>query len=283
MRIVFREGNTFAIFVVLFLAKTAFASTIACPSPGSGIPVGDFPPGSGCAEVDKSFSNFVDTVLLGTLGGGAAFSFSASGVAPSGDIMSPVTAEFSVLGVQQLTPAYRESITYNVVSNTGGSYNGGSYPTPATPGATWAISGLKFTPSISVNGNGQNASASEAFCLNAASVIDCPSLDSGEISVLFSKGGASITCFGIYCATANGTEVNFPTPVTQIALDFDVNVNGASTTGVTLNNFDTEFRGVAVPESAGAPEPSTFLMVVIGVACLVVRAPRRWTKRLNRY
>lgn len=43
--------------------------------------------------------------------------------------------------------------------------------------------------------------------------------------------------------------------------------------GVTLNNFDTEFSGVAVPESASAPEPSAFLMVVIGVACLVV--PRR--------
>ncbi len=145
--------------------------------------------------------------------------------------MSPVTAELSVLGVQQLTPSYQESVTYNVASNTGGSYSGGSYPTPATPGATWAISGLNFMPSISVNGNGQNASASEAFCLNASTVIDCPSLDSGEISVVFSKAGASITCIGIYCASANATEVNFPTPVTQIAIDFDVDVDGATTTG----------------------------------------------------
>ena len=134
-RIVFRAGNKFAVF--LFLATAAFASTIPCPSIGSGIPVAGLPPGSGCAEIDKSFSNFIDTVLVGSTGGGAAFGFSASGMAPLGDTMFPVSAQLSVLGVQELTPSYQESVNYNVVSNTGGSYNGGSYPTPlllARPG-----------------------------------------------------------------------------------------------------------------------------------------------------
>ncbi len=115
------------------------------------------PGGTGCAEIDKSFSGFIDTVLVGSLGGGAAFGFSASGMAPLGNTMFPVTAQLSVLGTQQLTPSYQEAVNYNVVSNTGGSYDGG--PTPITPGATWAISSLTFIPDVTVTGNGQTASA----------------------------------------------------------------------------------------------------------------------------
>jgi hypothetical protein len=282
MRIVFRAGNTCAAYL-LFLAKTAFAATIACPAIGSGIPIAELPVGSGCAEVDKSFSNFLDTLVAGSLGKGAEFAFSASGRDPLGDTMFPVTAELNVLGTQQLTPSYQEAVNYDAVSNTGGSYDGGSYPTPATPGATWAISGLNFLPNISVNGNGQSATAFEEFCLNAASTNDCPLTDRGEISVAFFSGGSTITCLGIYCASANGTEADFPTPVTEIAIGFDVVVNGATTTGVTLNNFDTDFSGVAVPEAASALEPSTFLLVLIGLACLVVPRRGRWTNRVNRY
>ncbi len=184
MRIVFRAANTFTAF--LFLAKAAFAVTISCPSIGSGVPVTAFTPGSGCAEVDKSFSGFIDTVLVGSLGGGAEFGFSAAGTAPVGDNMFPVTAELNVIGAQTLTPSYQETVAYTVVSNTGGSYLGGSYPTPATPGATWAISGLTFLPNIVINGNGQTAIATEQFCLNAAFVTGCPSAScSGEIAVSF--------------------------------------------------------------------------------------------------
>ena len=187
--------------------------------------------------------------------------------------MFPVTAALNVLGAQQFTPSYQEAVAYTVVSNTGGSYHGGSYPTPATPGATWAISGLTFTPNISVNGNGQSATAFEQFCLNAASVTGCPSADAGEIEVSFFNGGSSITCSGIYCVSGNGSVANFPTPVTQIAIDFNVNVNGADTLGVTLHNFDTVFSGVAV--SPPVPEPSTLLMAGVGLACLVWHVRRR--------
>ena len=264
--------RTLAVF--LFLTTAAFASTIACPSVGSGgIPVVGF--SGGCAAIDKSFSNFTDTALVGSLGAGATFAFSASGMAPLGDTMLPVSTQLSVLGVQQLTPSYQEAVNYDVVSNTGGSYTGGSYPTPATPGATWAISGLTFIPNISVTGNGQTATAFEEFCLNAASTSGCPSADFGEISVVFSKGGSSTTCIGTYCASANGSVVNFPTPVTQIAMGFQVNVGTADTLGVTLHNFDTDFSGVAVsPSVPQLPEPSTFLMLVVGLACLV-RCVRR--------
>jgi hypothetical protein len=274
MRIVFRAGNTFAVF--LFLATAASANTIPCPAAGSAIPVAGLPPGSGCAEIDKSFSNFIDTVLVGSKGGGASFAFSASGMAPLGDTMFPVSTQLSVLGAQELTPSYQESVNYNVVSNTGGSYSGGSYPTPSTPGATWAISGLTFTPSMSVNGNGQSATALEEFCLNAADVSGCPAADSGEISVSFSKGGSTTTCASTYCVSANGNVVNFPTPVTQIAIGFDVRVGGAETLGVTLNNFGTDFSGVAVSESVPElPEPSTFLMAGVGLVCLVWYVRRR--------
>jgi hypothetical protein len=271
MRIVLRAANTFTVFV--FFAKAAFALTISCPPIGSGISVAAFPPGVGCAAIDKSFSGFSDTLLVGSLGQGAAFGFSAGGTAPQGDTLFPVTSELNVLGVQQLTPSYQEEVAYTVVSNTGGSYLGGSYPTPATPGATWAISGLTFIPSISINGNGQNATAFEQFCLNAASVTNCPSADAGEIEVSFFSGGSSTTCFGIYCVSATGGVVNFPTPVTQIAIDFNVIVNGGSTLGVNLNNFDTVFTGVAVPLSV--PEPSTLLMSGVGLACLVWHMRRR--------
>jgi hypothetical protein len=152
----------------------------------------------------------------------------------------------------------------------------GSYPTPTTPGATWAISSLTFTPSISVTGNGQSATAFEEFCLNAADVSGCPLADSGEISVKFSKEGSSITCIGIYCTSADGSVAKFPTPVTQIAIGFGVVVGGASTLGVTLNNFVTEFSGAAVsPSVPELPEPSTFLIAGVGLACLVWYVRRR--------
>jgi hypothetical protein len=270
--------RTLAVF--LFLAAAAFANTIPCPSIGSGIPVAGISLGSGCAEIDKSFSNFIDTIVVGSLGPGAAFGFSASGMAPLGNTMFPVTAQLSVLGTQALTPSYQEAVNYNVVSNTGGSYDGGSYPTPATPGATWAISGLTFIPDISVNGNGQSANAFDEFCLNAASTNGCPFADSGEISVHFTGGGSSTTCLGIYCVSADGSAVRFPTPVTQIAIGFDVVVGGATTTGVTLHNFDTDFSGVAVPASGGSPpttspEPATYLLAGVGLACPVWYVRRR--------
>jgi hypothetical protein len=107
-------------------------------------------------------------------------------------------------------------------------------------------------------------------------VSGCPSADSGEISVVFSKGGSTTTCIGTYCASANGNVVNFPTPATQIAIGFNVNVGGAETLGVTLNNFGTDFSGVAVsPSAPELPEPSTFLMAGVGLACLVYYVRRR--------
>jgi hypothetical protein len=112
--------------------------------------------------------------------------------------------------------------------------------------------------------------------LNAGAVIGCPFADSGEISVAFFDGGASINCLGIYCASANGRVANFPIPVTQIAIGFDVFVGSAGTLGVTLNNCDTHFFGVAVSESVPElPEPSTFLMAGVGLACLVWCLRRR--------
>ncbi len=283
MRIVFRAAGTFAAF--LFLAKAASAGPILaapgdvllvnCPSFGDGTPVGAFPPNSGCAEVDKSFTDFIDTVLLGSLGTGAEFGFSASGADPVGNTLLPVTAELNVLGTQALTPSYQEEVTYTLMSNTGGEYLDGTFPSPATPGATWAISGLTFLPSISVNGNGQSATASEQFCLNAGSVTGCPTADAGEIDVSFLNGGSSTTCSGVYCVSGDGNAAHFPSPVTQVAIDFNVNVNGATARGVTLNNFDTEFSGVAVLSSASDPEPSTLLMAGVGLACLVWHVRRR--------
>jgi hypothetical protein len=45
---------------------------------------------------------------------------------------------------------------------------------------------------------------------------------------------------------------------------------------VTLNNCDTHFFGVAVSESVPElPEPSTFLMAGVGLACLVWCLRRR--------
>ena len=104
----------------------------------------------------------------------------------------------------------------------------------------------------------------------------CPLADSGEISVKFSKEGSSITCIGIYCTSADGSVAKFPTPVTQIAIGFGVVVGGASTLGVTLNNFVTEFSGAAVsPSVPELPEPSTFLIAGVGLACLVWYVRRR--------
>jgi hypothetical protein len=99
---------------------------------------------------------------------------------------------------RQLTPSYREAVNDDVVSNTGGSYDGGTFPTPATPGPTWAISGLTFIRDVTVTGNGQTANAFEEFCLNAASTSGCPLADNGQIEVYFSKRSAVVVGFAFF-------------------------------------------------------------------------------------
>jgi len=259
-----RASNSVVAFFVF--AGVGLALPVACPTAPPGFPMASAPPSFGCAEIDKSFSSFVDTAIVGTLAQGPQFAFSTTGAPPSGDTMFPVTAILTATGSQQLSPSYEELVAFTAISNTGG-----SFPSPATPGATWAIDGIIFNPNINVNGNAQAADAILDICLNAPTVSGCPALQSGTITVSYiGSNPPAYNCspLSIGCVATNSNQIVLSSPVTEIGIRQTVLVNPTNTLGVTVQNFDVIFDGTAVlPAGPGsAPEPSTFLLVGVGLA-----------------
>ena len=89
-------GGSFAAFatITLICARLAPAAVVACSASGPGASlqtVGTGSPSSGCAEIDKSFTNFVIANTSAAAPTASDVNIFASGVAPSGNTISPVS------------------------------------------------------------------------------------------------------------------------------------------------------------------------------------------------
>jgi hypothetical protein len=171
-----------------------------------------------------------------------------------------------------------ETLDYVVTANTGGSFTGGTYPTPATPGFIWAINQLVLTPSVNIQnffgGTQNSATITLAFCLNATT---CTGPASGSIVATYAgTNTAAYTCSYAGCVSGTSNVVNLSGPVTQIAVAETVQLAtfANSLNSVTVNTISNQFGQTAL---SPVPEPSTLLLIGAGLSCIALcrKAARR--------
>ena len=266
----------------LFLSKAVFATITACPTTAPGTPINGLDQlTKGCAEIDKSFTNFNIVATSGATPSSNDIFIYTSGTPPVGNTLGPVSLFFSTPGPGPIWSvangaSMSETVDYQVSANTGGAYSGGTYPTPATPGLFWAINQIVFTPAITINnfGGGTNnkATITMAFCLNAATTTGCAPSSSGTIVATYSGTSTAVySCTFSGCVSGTSNTINLAGSVTQIAFAETVAITAFNLAGntVTVNNIRNQFGEFA----AGVPEPSTF--VLIGSGLLLVALVKR--------
>jgi hypothetical protein len=258
---------------------------------------------SGCAYVDKSFSNFaVNSGVGSTVGtpgtitvtsnsalGDALTSTSGLGVA---DFTSPAwTQTNSLNGSENQT-----DVDYVVQAYTGGTVGGYTYSNGVngyvTPGANpWAISSLTLDLSnVTTSGpfEGATINMTEYFCLSstAGNAITCPSAQQGRMTTLLESNGTGgtvyitfdcvapggVTSIGCdtnnFSADANGDVITYTIPGagTQAISIYD-NLDLFAHTGstITLNSLINDFG-----EESEVPEPSSLLLTGLGAIGLLL-------------
>jgi hypothetical protein len=206
-----------------------------------------------------------------------------SGTPPVGNTIGPVDiilntpgpgATWSVSGGASMS----ENINYLVTANTGGTFTGGSYPTPATPGFIWAINQLVLNPSVNIvnffGGSANSAAITLSFCLNSTSA--CTSGPNfGSITATFAGVNTpSFTCSFSGCVSGASNTINLKGVVTQIDVTESLSLATFANAGnsVTINNITTNFGQFA---TSPVPEPRTFWLLCAGLLCIGLGRFRR--------
>jgi hypothetical protein len=267
--------------LLLMFASMSWGSVTACSTAANGSTFSSFGPsnsGDGCAEIDKSFTSLtaVSGPILAT-----DLQLWATGTAPSGNTINPVVANFDTTGSAntwsvngKLTQT--SSFSYVVDANTGGSFTGGTYPSPTT-GFVWAMNSLTFVPTGAFSSGTGTETIAMLFCLGQATTAGCAAANQGTITATFTDVGGSTPTFSCTVGTAgtcvsptgnvvNGFSFTEVSVLDTISLSQTQNGNGHI---FTLSNIETDFG-----EFAEAPEPSTFAMIgtaLAGVAFLRFR------------
>lgn len=238
--------------------------------------------GNGCAAVDLSFESFAIASSTNTGGFGqkidtgmGALGIYATGTAPSGGTIAPVTMYINPYSASNWTTTatgrLQATVSLSVTANTGGTYTGGTYPS-APAGTNWAFTG--FTTNIDglLTGiTGGSASVTTTFCLGQQTIAGCSAANLGSITAAISASNViSVTCGT--ASTANYSCVNGVVtlasnvrPVTvgvSSAIDFNVTSVGKSAT-MDINNYSLTFSQAAI-----VPEPATLSMLAAGLLTL---------------
>jgi hypothetical protein len=266
-------------------SRVGWASVTACATAAAGNTFSSYGASSssdGCAEIDKSFTSLgaVSGPILAT-----DLRLWATGTAPSGNTIKPVSVNFDTTGstdtwrvVGNGTATQNSSFSYVVNANTGGSYTGGSYPSPSV-GFVWAINKITLVPTGTYSNAGSGTeTVTMTFCLGQATTIGCAAADSGTITATFSSSSTpTYTCLvgsAGSCVSAASDIVN-GFAFTKIAVLNIISLNetypGNQT--FTLKKIKTNFG-----EFAESTEPSTFPLLgtgLIGVAFIRYRKLRR--------
>jgi hypothetical protein len=270
-------GGTVALLV---LAGVAHGSVVACSTAAPGTNLNSLGLNSlsnGCAEIDKSFTNFnITNTTFSAPPASDVFAY-ATGTPPVGNSISPVSLILNTPGPGATWRvangnSMSETVDYVVTAHTGGAFSGGSYPTPSTPGLIWAINQIVLTPSISIQnfggGTNNHATITLSFCLNATNTTGCSAPNSGSIVATYSGTTTAVySCTFSGCVSGTSNTVNLTGSVTQIAFAESLSIAAATPIGntVTINNITNQFGEFA---ATGVPEPSTFFLIGLGLVCL---------------
>jgi hypothetical protein len=306
--------HTFPRLIVLALPLCARLAWGAIGTCTGGVTLSNYQPTdlqSGCAYVDKSFSNFVVNSASGSTEGTPG-TITLTSNSTLGDALTSTSG----LGVADFTsPAWTQTnslngsenqtdLEYVVQAQTGGTVGGYTYTNGVngyvTPGANpWAISSLTLDLSnVTTSGpfEGATINMTEYFCLSstAGNAIACPSAQQGRMTTLLESSGTGGTVYITFNCVAPGGAVsgcdsdNFsinaagniitytiPGAGTQAISIYD-NIDLFAHTGstITLNSLINDFG-----EESEVPEPSSLLLVGLGAAGLLLLGGRRATER----
>ncbi len=272
--------------VLLSSVPTAWGGVTACPT-STGTSVGSFGATSmtnGCADVDLSFTNLSVTggthTVDGTTPTTSNIDIYGNGTAPSGNSIGPANLNFS--GFASITGNGSETATVSAVveANTGGSYSGGSYPTPSSPSGSWAFTDMTLLPSATFF-SGDKITISETFCIGANSTNGCSSQNLGNITATYGGfGSVAFNCtFGTagVCSNSSGNYVSFgglSAQPTMIAISDLVTIANGNVGSVALKDIENIF-GQADPDPT--PEPSSLILLGSALAGLALYRFRRGT------
>lgn len=291
------------LFGGVFAATLSWGGVVACATAGAGLALNNatFTPqglSNGCASVDVSFTN---VSLTGATQSGAGATetsannaFFTTGTAASGNTVGPVTATFdpTTAANWSINTAGETSTTgatdnYVAVANTGGTYTGGSYPSPTTSGDHWAFNDITLDPSGTMSGDtgASDVKVTMNICVGETTTTGCLAQNTATITATISANGSvfGFTCsvgsgftttWG-NCAGGSGTATNVTLTVaqaTEVAVSDVYLVDRVNATGatVTLNNFENIFG-----ETADSPEPTTFVLLGSALAGLGFLSRRR--------
>jgi hypothetical protein len=225
--------------------------------------------GNGCATVDLSFENLT----------GAA-SASGSTVNPINFLYTATTPADWVgsVGNARFIAQFNEVVT----THNGGSYTGGSYPSPGA-GLGWYFDSLQVLtgPSFSISNVLNTISFTQTYCLGATATAGCTAANLASIRSSYTGNGvltqSVLSCGSSFLSCTGGiadiaSSLNF----SVVAVTTDVNADRATGAGaggsITIGDFGTSFAQFSV-----APEPGTFGL--LGMAIIGMGLVRRRRQR----
>jgi hypothetical protein len=274
-------------FISLICARLALATVVSCPTSSPGVSLQTLGTGSlssGCAEIDKSFTNFLISNATTTAPTASDINIFATGATPVGNTISPVTAFLDTTGSATTWSStglfQQETVGFEVTANTGGSFTGGTYPTPATPGAFWAINQLVLNPSVTIIGSSPQNTVSVAlsFCVGGTSVSGCSAGNSGTLNAAYDPTTplGTFLCNFSGCVSPSGNTINLGGAVTQIAVNLTVSLASSTAAGqsTALNNVGLQLGEFAAGAST-VPEPYSLLLAGAGLAGIALLRFRR--------
>ena len=287
-------GTRAILGVGLFLAFGAGSSQAAisaCTAVATGtVLTGLNGAGNGCSSIDLSFEDFTVSGASGTngfvaptLANTAVF---ATGTAPSGNTINPVTLTFN-----PSTAANWDALTSDAISGTLGAtfsfvsnaHTGGSYPV-ADPGFAWYFDSVTLGASGAV-GNTilQSITITQTLCLGVSNAASCSAANQGIITASFAVN-SSLPTFACSESSSNLVCTGGGTPATSPTLDIlnssqFTQIYSSTTISashfffgntVDLNSFNLQFAQIAE-----TPEPSTLGLMGTSLMALCALARKR--------
>ncbi len=281
-------------YIALLAIPSVWGGVTSCSAipPGTTLATLGTGAGNGCASIDLSYTNFALSNATAT-GAGTTLPTSSNlyaystGTAAIGNTVGPVdlfTDGFASVGGNGTAFSETATISAQVTANTGGSYTGGTYPSPTS--GMWTITGLQLNPTAS-GGGSETIVITENFCVGATSATvgsgGCTAAEQGTLTATYNgSSAAAFTCTfngstsGVCGGNGASSSASFSSlgyAVTTVAISETANL---SATGVHGSATLTDIENIFTESTAAAatPEPSSFVLMGCALAGLVLLSSR---------